>query len=445
MSIALTCSCGNTFVADADFGERTVACPVCNALLNLATGQSVPRSTSADDTGILPDGDIMLRINDRDGVLSGDIRIIEEPEDSRETYDIGREHQGLLASAPAAHRFFAAIGVIALPTPARCLAYGAGNQWALAGCGNDVQILYMRVGERTRLFSKHEAPVTCLALAPDGRSALSGDAAGDLFWWDLVSVSVTHRQRAHIGPVRALAISADGAHAVSGGIDGATRLWDLSCGCHAFPIAGPGSRDEVTAVTFATDGQCFLAADAAGRIDIWATESGNHLGTLRAGPEPIACLRCHDGCITACAEVPPSVDRPQHPRVSRWDLLTRMPSPCCDRAVPARYIPGCLALDREGWRLLVAGRRPNVPLHQVPMLADALSEVRDGFRDFFRIRTGQIAANALEVYSLTTGALVHTFPDVSGAIDHISLSPDNTRLLAATDLGNLHVFAMPEV
>ncbi len=253
------------------------------------------------DASVLPAGDLQLRIEPRDEVVEARVDCVEELEDDGpDSYALMRLQDGQLrGSAPALQKFWAAIGVIGLKNSASCLAYGSANEWGLAGCGMDVQILNMKAGAKAHLFCKHESPVTAMALAPDGRSALSGDAAGDLLWWDLAAGAIMHRVRAHVGAVLALAIAPEGAHAVSGGADGATRLWDLSCGCHAFPIANPGPGAEVSAVAFSTDGRAFLAGDADGRIDLWATETGNFLHSVRAADGPIASVRCFDGVITA--------------------------------------------------------------------------------------------------------------------------------------------------
>jgi WD40 repeat protein len=455
MTIAITCTCGNTFAADPAWADRMVACPVCNDLFAVSGGEShadalVGANRDIAAASILPDGDIQLRIEPGDEVVEASVECVEELEDDGPaTYALMRAQEGLRGSAPALQKFWAAIGVMRLQHFASCLAYGAANEWGLAGCGMDVQILNMKAGAKAHLFHKHESPVIAMALAPDGRSALTGDAGGDLLWWDLAAGAVTQRVRAHVGAVLALAIAPDGVHAVSGGADGATRVWDLACGCHTFPIANPGSQAEVTAVAFSTDGRAFLAGDADGHVDLWATDTGNYLHGVRGADEPIASVRCFDGVITAVTGSGAS-EFAIHPRVFRWDEQTGRPLPCFEKAGEPRIIPGCVSLDRDGRRLLVAGRVPALPLQHIPSLkarrvvAGTLAEVRDGLRDFFRMRPNRVSISSLEVWSLSTGACLHAFPAVAGEIRSLAVSPDNTRILASSTDGNLHVFAMPE-
>lgn len=441
MSRAFTCTCGSTFMADI---VSNPTCPACRTMLNASTGE--PIAIAAGDANILPDGDILLRAEASDNFVEPEPAYVADlQDDGPDIYALSRQDDSLRRSAPALQRFWAAIGVIPLSMPASCLAYGPGNEWALAGNGLNVQMLKMKSGERDRVFRKHEAPVSALALSPDGRSALSADAGGDLIWWDLDSGTTTHRVRAHVGPVRCLAIAPDGSHALSGGADGSARLWDLSCGCHNFPIALTAPRAAITAVSFATDGRHFLAADEDGHIDVWSMEICGIAGTFRAHTEePIVSVRCHDGMITALA-APAISTAPTYPKVFRWDLFTGRSKICFDRPVDPTIIPGCVALDREGWRMLIAGRPPSLPFHQIPMLANAYSEMREGLRDFFRIGPGsRDATNSLQVMSVNSGYRLHSFRAVKGDVISLAAAPDHTRVLAATTDGCLHVYATPE-
>lgn len=447
MTVAITCNCGNTFTASVALARRLIACPVCNDLLSVEAGEVVGTVARSTKGGVLPDGELQIRLEPADEVAMVPAEAISDPrleDDGPDTYQMSQLQpwQTRGAMLPS-HRFWAALGVIGLGEPASCLAYGPFNEWALAGCGLGVQLLKMKSGAKGNFFRKHEAPVTALAISPDGRSALTADAGGDLFWWELASGAVTQRVRAHIGPATALAVAPEGGLAISGGADGAVRLWDLSCGCHNVPIAMPGERGEIAAVQFSSDGKTFLAADADGRIDVWRTETGNVALGVTA-KEPVVCVRSFEDYITAVVR-PATSEIGVHPRVLRWDGLTGKPMQCFGKAMEPRLIPELATLDRDGRRLMVAGRLPALPFQHVPSaLAGTLAEVRDGFRDFFRIRQDGQTATFLEAWSLGSGACLHGYAPVPGQIHGIALAPDNTRILAAASTGHLHVFAMPE-
>jgi WD40 repeat protein len=76
----------------------------------------------------------------------------------------------------------------------------------------------------------HEARVNGVAVTPDGRRVLSGDAAGNLRLWDAIAgVEMLRFDKSEGGKsaISCLAISPDGAEAVTGHEDGTVRVWTL--------------------------------------------------------------------------------------------------------------------------------------------------------------------------------------------------------------------------
>jgi tRNA A-37 threonylcarbamoyl transferase component Bud32 len=70
--------------------------------------------------------------------------------------------------------------------------------------------------------------VKAVALTPDGRLALTGDAAGVLRLWDATTAKMLLQWEGHDGPVSALAIMPDGRLVLSGGEDKIIRLWSMT-------------------------------------------------------------------------------------------------------------------------------------------------------------------------------------------------------------------------
>jgi WD domain, G-beta repeat len=470
MTIAIDCICGNTFAADTGWAERMVACPVCAAALRVSGAGTqyldaacFAPGNSPLDCPVLPAGEIRLRVEDRDEIAEVDVETIEdEEEDVGDSYCFLPE-TGYVAELPcnnpsAGRGFFASLGVIPMKAFASCLAYGPGNRWGLAGQGDDVRILNMKAGEKAGRFCAHQAPVTSVALAPDGRTALSGDADGNLVFWDLASRSVTNWLWRHDGPITALAVAPTGDYAVSGGPGGVTRLWELGDVGRERPLARTAWREEVASVAFSQDGRFLLAAGSEGRIDLWAVATGGYLRSFRGADGPITVVRCADGVVTATAA--PMVSRiPSHPEVWRWNADTGKPQRCAAKLGETGCLPRCVTLDRDGRRLVIAGRYSSVPYQCIPIvearavLAGMAIDVRDAAGDFFSFleRPPHWASAllpkprySLEVWSLSTGRCLHAFPDVQGAIVHLAVSPDNARILAALRGGNVRVFAMPE-
>jgi WD40 repeat protein len=124
---------------------------------------------------------------------------------------------------------------------------------------------------------EHQTPV-CVALAPDGRTVLTGDLDGRARLWDAITGGLSGSPLEHRGRVTAVAFSPDGRTALTGSADKTARLWDAATGR---PL-GPAMTHEawVSSVAFSPDGGTALTAsgDAARLWD---------LGTLRDEPSRV--------------------------------------------------------------------------------------------------------------------------------------------------------------
>src|SRR5205085_6495 len=109
----------------------------------------------------------------------------------------------------------------------------------------------------------HTRGVEAVALAADGRHALSGSDDGTLRWWDLGSGD-SRELRGHTRGVEAVALAADGRHALSGSDDGTLRWWDLGsgsclavhpCDCPVITVALTCVSTETLAVAGGGNGQ----------------------------------------------------------------------------------------------------------------------------------------------------------------------------------------------
>jgi WD40 repeat protein len=314
--------------------------------------------------------------------------------------------------------FWATLGRIRLPAPASCVAYGPGNRWAVAGVRNDVHILDMKAGARARRFRQHDAPVSSVAISPDGRLVLSGDEAGDLMCWDLETLQIEHSLEAHEGIVLSLAFLPSGIYVLTGGVDGGPRLRELTFGkeCHLVDSAWD---EDVTAVAASRDGRWILAGGSAGRVQLWEVQSGECYQECPCGEEAIASVGFSaEGKTVTAAARSPGGRTAHHPNVWRWETATGKPLPVFDKAGRPEARPNCVSLDQEGKRFLVAGR------YSAPLAS--LSRT----------------IHALEVWSTTTGVCQCAYSNVAGEITALAVSPDNTRILAALADRQVQVFAM---
>lgn len=115
-------------------------------------------------------------------------------------------------------------------------------------------------------FYGHTAPVTAVALSPDGRTLASGDAANVILLWDVATAKPLAQITGHTGGITSLGFSADGKMLASGSLDGTARLWEIASGKElGRPSFGSDGFEftEVRGVGFRPDGKTLLITSCA--------------------------------------------------------------------------------------------------------------------------------------------------------------------------------------
>ncbi len=124
-------------------------------------------------------------------------------------------------------------------------------------------------------------PAARLAVSPDGTLALTV-AAGEqvIRVWDVESGEVVDELLGSPAEVLCVAIAPDGAHALSGDRDGWVRMWDLALGIELWTsdlaLRGTSRADPCGLVAFSRDGQHWAAT--AGTLVHWGTDIANPAG-----------------------------------------------------------------------------------------------------------------------------------------------------------------------
>jgi hypothetical protein len=123
-------------------------------------------------------------------------------------------------------------------------------------------------GQLLRTFTDHDARITSVAIAPDGRHALSGsldDSA--LVVWDLVGGRLLESLRGHEHWISSVALAPDGRWAITGCGDCTVGFWDLEAG--RLVQSASGHEAPVTAVATAPDGQRVVSGAADCKLKVW--------------------------------------------------------------------------------------------------------------------------------------------------------------------------------
>src|SRR5262245_34501950 len=211
-----------------------------------------------------------------------------------------------------------------------------------------------------RLFEGHKGAVFSVAMARDGKTAVSGGADKSVRLWDVATGQVIKTFDGHADEVHGVAVSADGRFILSGGFDKTVRLWDVMNGkmlrqMKPEKVGKVELMGKVYAVAISPDGRLGVSGDEHS-ARLWDLEAGTQVD---AGP---------DGA-SAVAFTPDSKSAllGGFSGLHVWKTDGKTPPRPITRALKG-WVNG-LAPTREGNRVLtcqVAGEVSTVSLWDVP-------------------------------------------------------------------------------
>ncbi|MCP4658567.1 MAG: WD40 repeat domain-containing protein [bacterium] len=135
---------------------------------------------------------------------------------------------------------------------------------------NAMRLALKQLGsDRLRVLHGHQAEVRSLAVAPDGRTLVSGDENGEV---RLIDLDQPDREPTIVGRLgagaRALAFSTSGQEVAGGSFDGTIQIWDLSRLAAAPRILSQAGA-AIYALAFRPGSAQLAAGDAGGGIRLW--------------------------------------------------------------------------------------------------------------------------------------------------------------------------------
>jgi cytochrome c len=172
----------------------------------------------------------------------------------------------LMAAAVAAHAQLRGHG-----GPVRALAIAQDGKTAISGSFDTSAIRWsLEKSAASEVLRFHDGAVNAVVLLRDGRAASTGEDTRIAIWkpGEARPAAVL---AGHKAPVAALAVSPDGATLASASWDHTTRLWPLAGGD---PRVLEGHKDNVNGVAFTPDGTSVVTAGYDATLRIWPLAGG---------------------------------------------------------------------------------------------------------------------------------------------------------------------------
>lgn len=153
----------------------------------------------------------------------------------------------------------------------------APNQIYCGTSTGQVDILNLKSSPVTATiaYSGFGSPVTSLAVAPDEKQILAGDAVGNAYWISPGKDAPPVRNQAHKGRVRAATFSPDGQRAATAGEGQTVVIWDV--GQQSKRSVLKGHEGVVQALAFSPDNRWLVSGDRQGEFRIWDAQTGQQV------------------------------------------------------------------------------------------------------------------------------------------------------------------------
>jgi WD40 repeat protein len=286
-----------------------------------------------------------------------------------------------------------------------------------------------------RTLEGHSNRVNSVALAADGRTAVSASSDSTLRVWNLVSGICVRTLRGHRKSVRAVALAADGRTLVSGSHDNTLRVWDLAEGRCLRTLHG--HTNWVNAVAVTPDGKLAVSASADGTLRAWDVARGASLRTLQGHADEVRGV-----ALTPDGKVAMSISADNTVRV--WDATAGT----CLRVLRghADSLNG-VALTPDGRLAATASRDRTVRIWDVA--AGTCLRVLGGFTNWVNgvalTPDGRLAIPAgfdlaLRVYDVATGECLRVLHGHTAWVSDVSLTADGRTAVSAGSDHTLRVW-----
>jgi len=295
-----------------------------------------------------------------------------------------------------------------------------------------------RQADQARIAIKgHDGPVSCLAVTPDGLTAVSGSWDKTLKVWDLKTGRCRATLKGHAGSVWGVAVTSNGLTAVSGSSDKTLKVWDLKTGRCRATLKG---HAEVYVVAVTPDGLTAVSGSWDKTLKVWDLKTGRCRATLKGHAGSVWGVAVTSDGLTA---VSGSSDK----TLKIWDLKT---GKCCatleghaENVFGVAVTPDGLTAvsgsdDRtlKVWDLKTGKCRATLEGHAYRVRSVAVTP--DG-----RTAVSGSDDKTLKVWDLKTGKCRATLEGHAGAVWGVAVTPDGRTAISGSWDNTLKVWDLP--
>lgn len=258
--------------------------------------------------------------------------------------------------------------------PVRSVAVAPDGKTAITGSFDTSAIRWsLERNSATQVLRFHESAVNAVTFLKDGRLATGGED-GRVAIWQPGQPTPALTFTGHTAPIVSIAASADGASLASASWDRTIRIWPLSGGA---PRVLEGHTQNVNGVAFSPDSQSLVSAGYDATIRIWPL-NGNGEPLVITVPAPLnAVAVANDGEIIAAGAtgrlffLSPKGEKRGDLEAAETPIISLAVSPD-GRLIAAAGIRGSVAIvdrkEREVLRTLVG---PGLPVWSVAFFPDS--------------------------------------------------------------------------
>ncbi len=325
-----------------------------------------------------------------------------------------------------------------------CVAFSPDGTTALSGSADRTMRLWdVATGEEIQRFQGHGSWVKSVSFTPDGRQALSSSDDGSVRLWDVATGDELHRFIGHSDFVEQAVFSPDAYHVMSASGDSTLRLWDLTNGAEIRRFRG--HSEGVLSVAVSPDGKTALSGGYDTKVLIWNLETGAQIGEFDQHTSFVApLLFSPDGQFAVSSDASGDPGDSENNVALMWNVET---SEVVQRFVGHSDWINVARFTPDGTKLLTGSKDNTAILWDVetgqPIRTLARSDATpddqfwiwglaimgDGQRAFSSTQDGRVIE-----WNLATGEEVRRYyEDQTASMNSVSLSPDETMLLLASD------------